>query len=206
MVETAAVLSTTIDEVHRSSNDDSVDTLVRLDQENGGGYMGSLEMFHQLHCLVSEIIYQSNLWLTAPRTFFENGPTWTITNIMILFSCILHITDVSTRVRRSSNLAVCFLSNFMTDHCIDIIRQVLMCNGDMGLVMFHWIHGMAVPTPDFNTMVSYFPFFITRILIFQHSCRDPEAILQWAISRKASISHSIERVAGQKDLTHSAWI
>jgi len=42
-----------------------------------------------------------------------------------------------------------------TDHCIDILRQVLMCNGDMGLVMFHWVSGIGpAPYPDFSTMVS----------------------------------------------------
>lgn len=53
MVETAVVLNISMDEVRQSSNDDSVETLVRLDHENGEGYMGSLELFHQLHCLVS---------------------------------------------------------------------------------------------------------------------------------------------------------
>ena len=53
MVETAVVLNISMDEVRQSSNDDSVETLVRLDPDNGEGYMGSLELFHQLPCLVS---------------------------------------------------------------------------------------------------------------------------------------------------------
>lgn len=29
-----------------------------------------------------------------------------------------------------------------------------MCKGDVGLIMFHWIKGIQVPSPDFNTLVS----------------------------------------------------
>ena len=44
-----------------------------------------------------------------------------------------------------------------TDHCIDILRQVLMCNSDTGLVVFHWVQGIGAPTPDFSTAVNAFP-------------------------------------------------
>lgn len=54
MVETAAVLNVSRGEIFRSGNTAAMETMVELDGENGGGYMGTLEMFHQLHCLVSE--------------------------------------------------------------------------------------------------------------------------------------------------------
>ncbi|KAE9367279.1 hypothetical protein N431DRAFT_320380, partial [Stipitochalara longipes BDJ] len=79
-----------------------------------GGYMATLEIFHQIHCLVSAY------------------------------------PDV--------------MRNHL-DHCIEIIRQVLMCNADLGLITFHWVKDNPTPYPDFNTW---------------HTCRDPEAILALA--------------------------
>jgi hypothetical protein len=52
MVETAAVLNVSRGEIFRSGNAAALETVVELDEENGGGYMATLEVFHQLHCLV----------------------------------------------------------------------------------------------------------------------------------------------------------
>jgi len=51
------------------------------------------------------------------------------------------------------------------DHCLEIIRQVVMCRSDPGLIMFHWVKDVPTPYPDFNTW---------------HQCRDIEADFQWA--------------------------
>lgn len=51
MIETAVVLNVSEAEIKRSGNTESLDTVVELDEDNGGGYMGTLELFHQLHCL-----------------------------------------------------------------------------------------------------------------------------------------------------------
>ncbi|KAF2099767.1 hypothetical protein NA57DRAFT_75271 [Rhizodiscina lignyota] len=40
------------------------------------------------------------------------------------------------------------------DHCVDILRQVLMCNSDTGLIMYHWFKGRPAPMPDFSTVYS----------------------------------------------------
>ena len=52
MSETAVVMNVSAKEARRSCNDRHFKTVVELDEKNGGGYMGSLEIFHQLHCLV----------------------------------------------------------------------------------------------------------------------------------------------------------
>lgn len=52
-----------------------------------------------------------------------------------------------------------------TDHCIDTIRQVLMCHPDEGLYLSYWIEGRRGPMADFNTM---------------HKCKDFEAMMDWA--------------------------
>lgn len=53
----AVVLSVSEDDIRRSwkdGDDEWFNSTVRLDERNGGGYMATLEIFHQLHCLVSK--------------------------------------------------------------------------------------------------------------------------------------------------------
>ncbi|RDW68187.1 hypothetical protein BP6252_09583 [Coleophoma cylindrospora] len=38
------------------------------------------------------------------------------------------------------------------DHCVDMLREALMCHGDTTLIVYHWIEGYADPVPDFSTM------------------------------------------------------
>ncbi|EED83399.1 predicted protein [Postia placenta Mad-698-R] len=54
------------------------------------------------------------------------------------------------------------------DHCIEMLRQQIMCTGDTGLVTFHWVEGHVSPWPDFNTW---------------HQCRDYEKIMEWRDER-----------------------
>ncbi|KAK2011971.1 hypothetical protein LZ32DRAFT_320239 [Colletotrichum eremochloae] len=78
--------------------------------------MGTLEVFHQLHCLD----------MIRRYTYPEFYP----------------VDKFRTR------------KEFMRDHiehCIDMLRQALMCFGDTGLVTFHWVEDTRVPVPDFNT-------------------------------------------------------
>lgn len=37
---------------NKTSSQDSIETTAEYGRENGGGYMGSLELFHHIHCLV----------------------------------------------------------------------------------------------------------------------------------------------------------
>jgi len=50
---TSVVLTATEEEMKESGNADFPATVADLGVENGGGAMATLEMFHQLHCLVS---------------------------------------------------------------------------------------------------------------------------------------------------------
>ncbi|KAH9947858.1 hypothetical protein B0H21DRAFT_691091, partial [Amylocystis lapponica] len=50
------------------------------------------------------------------------------------------------------------------DHCIEMLRQTLMCNADAGLVTFDWVAGFPTPYPDFNTL---------------HRCRNFDRIMDW---------------------------
>ena len=51
------------------------------------------------------------------------------------------------------------------NHCIDILRQVLMCHGDVSIQVYDWIDDYRWPWPNFNTA---------------HTCRKWDAINGWA--------------------------
>ncbi|KAI1122363.1 hypothetical protein F5Y10DRAFT_271146 [Nemania abortiva] len=67
------------------------------------------------------------------------------------------------------------------DHCLEIIRQVVMCNGDTGLITFHWVEENRAPYPDFNTL---------------HACKDPEEILALAKEREAPMRQQVTKTQG----------
>ena len=54
---------------------------------------------------------------------------------------------------------------YSADHCIDTIRQVLMCHPDDGLFLSYWIEGRVGPMADFNTM---------------HKCKNFDAMMNWS--------------------------
>ncbi|KAF2224861.1 hypothetical protein BDZ85DRAFT_185069, partial [Elsinoe ampelina] len=49
-------------------------------------------------------------------------------------------------------------------HCIDILRQVLMCNADTGLITFTDVGQDEWPSPRFST---------------KHTCRNYSAVVEW---------------------------
>ncbi|PPQ72879.1 hypothetical protein CVT26_003500 [Gymnopilus dilepis] len=50
------------------------------------------------------------------------------------------------------------------EHCIEALRQALMCSADTGMITFEWVRGFSMPYPDFNT---------------KHRCRDFEKLVAW---------------------------
>jgi len=116
----------------RSSN-------VKYRERDGGGNMGSIEVFHQLHCLNMLRKY------TYPKEYPHMQELWT------------------TRPK--------FMRSHL-DHCIEIIRQNLMCSADTGIISYDWVSGWEVPFPDFNTY---------------HKCRNFDAILDWTTNHRIRI-------------------
>lgn len=51
------------------------------------------------------------------------------------------------------------------DHCLDTLRQHVMCHADIALVTFDWIDGYRKPFPNFN---------------IEHECRSFDAVNSWA--------------------------
>jgi len=115
--------------------------------------MGSIEVFHQLHCL--NMLRK----FTYPKEYPEVQELWT------------------TRPQ--------FLRSHL-DHCIEMIRQNLMCVADVGVISYDWVSGWEVPFPDFNTW---------------HKCRNFDDILDWTTAHRVHIpTGHMKRIGDEIDL------
>lgn len=52
-------------------------------------------------------------------------------------------------------------------HCIEMLRQVLTCNADVGVIPYAWVEGRDRPYPNFNT---------------RHQCRNADSVVDWAVA------------------------
>ncbi|KAF8850044.1 hypothetical protein BDZ45DRAFT_770933, partial [Acephala macrosclerotiorum] len=59
------------------------------------------------------------------------------------------------------------------DHCIDMLRQRLMCTADIGLVTGVWVESYGEPYPDFST---------------QHQWCNLEKVQEWAKNHELNVS------------------
>ncbi|KAK3690281.1 hypothetical protein B0T22DRAFT_379654, partial [Podospora appendiculata] len=62
-----------------------------------------------------------------------------------------------------------------TDHCIDYLRQAIMCHGDLTPITFEWI-------PEISGYIAHHS--------TEHQCRDFESIFEWAERRGAHGVHA----------------
>lgn len=60
----------------------------------------------------------------------------------------------------------------MTDHCIDSLRQYLMCRPDGGLLTFDWIPDLPGPWANFEV---------------EHQCVDWDVVHAWSKARSVDI-------------------
>lgn len=50
------------------------------------------------------------------------------------------------------------------EHCVEILRQTLMCHGDITLLTYNWVKGRQMPYPNFNTV---------------HTCKKWDKLVEW---------------------------
>ena len=62
--------------------------------------------------------------------------------------------------------------NRVVEHCIELLRQGVMCRGDPTLITFHWGHTVKLPQPDFT---------------LQHKCVDWDNLMEWAAERAINV-------------------
>lgn len=56
------------------------------------------------------------------------------------------------------------------DHCFEMLRQLILCNADLGVISHHWVENIKDPYADFNQV---------------HKCRDLESVERWISEREA---------------------
>ncbi|EAU30959.1 conserved hypothetical protein [Aspergillus terreus NIH2624] len=94
-------------------------TQAKLRSTDGEWYTGGLEVFHQLHCVNLIRQYTYLDYYSRPE---NRPPSFTDSNHTLR----LHI-----------------------DHCIDMLRQVVQCQGDAGIVTSSWVEGFPDPVSRF---------------------------------------------------------
>ncbi|KAL5386142.1 hypothetical protein DPSP01_004226 [Paraphaeosphaeria sporulosa] len=73
------------------------------------------------------------------------------------------------------------------DHCVDMLRQKLVCDADPGLITYNWLENHYNPHPNFNV---------------QHKCRDYNRLLdasaRYGVEMSVLPEEGIRRTEGEK--------
>ena len=71
------------------------------------------------------------------------------------------------------------------DHCVDLLRQIILCDADVGLIVYHWEGKDRIPQAKFAT---------------EHVCRNYDRINDWVLANKWNeesvfdpVSHSVDQ-------------
>ncbi|KAI0100721.1 hypothetical protein F4776DRAFT_676446 [Hypoxylon sp. NC0597] len=109
---------------------------VKYPESQGGQYDIGIEVFHHMHCLniIRQYTYKEYYLYGKP----ENRPK--------------SFTDPEHIIRAH------------IDHCIEMLREVLLCQGDVGIITYNWVKPWGI-YPDFST---------------EHKCRKLDKIVAWA--------------------------
>ncbi|EGC45034.1 conserved hypothetical protein [Histoplasma capsulatum var. duboisii H88] len=113
---------------------------VKRMKEQGGGFYANVEVFHHLHCL--NLLRQTSHFNFEYYSRKGEGP----------------FKDPEERLQTHIG------------HCIDILRQQVMCTADVGIFGQWWVKHIG-PFVDFNTV---------------HKCRNFEEIRKWAEKHQSS--------------------
>lgn len=59
------------------------------------------------------------------------------------------------------------------DHCVEMLRQVIMCKADTSLMSFEWRPDTQMPFPSFQ---------------IEHECRNWDSLVEWSRERSLDIN------------------
>ncbi|ORY58812.1 tat pathway signal sequence [Pseudomassariella vexata] len=114
---------------------------VQVSPKYGGGFFVNVEGMHHLHCLN---LLRKALWYN-----YE------------------YYKDLGTHAFKNEE----YIVRLHASHCLDTIRQVLMCNADTGVLGQVWYNPKDVRAfPDFQT---------------RHKCKNFDQIRRWALEHQA---------------------
>ncbi|KAA8914631.1 hypothetical protein FN846DRAFT_925985 [Sphaerosporella brunnea] len=117
---------------------------VKYSEADGGGYMGYIEVFHQLHCV-------KMLW---KHTYIEQFPE------------LQKILKSKPKVYHAH-----------LDHCADVLRQNLMCTGDVNIMTYNWVKGVKKPWPNFTN---------------SRTCKNFAPVLQYALEHEVVLKQGTQ--------------
>lgn len=123
---------------------------VRVPEEDGGGYLAVLEAHHQMHCLD----------LLRQHSYHEYYAVHSSHYAMLYAEpkkLRFHLGKLNYPVNKNAKLTA-------VDHCIEMLRQVIMCNSDMHVITHDWVDRRTGAWPDFSV---------------NHQCRDYEKLMSW---------------------------
>ncbi|KAH6605291.1 hypothetical protein Trco_006998 [Trichoderma cornu-damae] len=102
---------------------------------DGEGYIGTLNVYHQIHCL--KRIHQS----LHPDYYFT-GFTAQQHDINRV-----HNGKLSDMID-DSRIEQCLTFEWHAEHCIKSLLQSAICHGDVGLITFGWLDGYRIPVAN----------------------------------------------------------
>ncbi|CAG8067396.1 unnamed protein product [Penicillium salamii] len=127
---------------------------VKINKKYGGGFPANVEGLHHLHCLVRISLLSSSL--LAPTKLLKN----------LLRQSLYYNYDYYHAKVEGPFVNDDYIVRRHVSHCLDIIRQELMCTVDTGVLGQIWIYPESPePYVDFNTV---------------HRCKNFEDVRGWA--------------------------
>jgi hypothetical protein len=141
---------------------------VRLPKEFGGGYLAWAEVNHQLHCL--NLMRKAIYW----DYYVEKEHEFQRERSEVFW----HLGTViqNDNFGMTTNLGI-------PDHCVEMLRQILMCNADTGVQLHHWVKGNPTPIPNSNTW---------------HQCKNFDSILKWTQDNQLPEFEYLPQLPGSK--------
>lgn len=137
-----------------------LESQVQVSPQHGGGYLANVEGLHHLHCLN---LLRQGLYFNYPYYAAKGAGAFRNDADILRFHVSEYFLSLKCSIKHRLTTAIA--------HCLDILRQQLMCTVDIGVLGQVWWN-KEVPTafPDFNT---------------QHTCRNFEDVREWAEKHQA---------------------
>ncbi|KAK4624282.1 hypothetical protein CLAFUW4_05755 [Fulvia fulva] len=88
------------------------------------------------------------------------------------------------RDQATDDMAPEWLMNSHTNHCVDALRERLLCTADIGLVPFFWPNASGNAMPDFGR---------------DHKCHSHESVISWSQQHSASTEQLRNADHSQRD-------
>ncbi|EZF78262.1 hypothetical protein H105_00656 [Trichophyton soudanense CBS 452.61] len=127
---------------------------VKMMEKYGGNFVAHIEVFHHLHCL--DVLRKISYY--GYEHYLKKGGS-------------LFTNDEKTVKHHAA-------------HCLDILRQQIMCTADTSVFGQWWVKGIG-PFVDFNT---------------KHQCKDYEIIRSWGEKHQISPDVEVEMWPGDPEL------